>query len=160
MNQQLSALVNSATGPMLKLKALATEARALFEKCCVFFHEDPKKTTAEVVFRAFSSLATSFSDFKSQRERAAANAARQEKIRIMKEAAEEEKLRKKQHAEAMKSAGQPEPSEEPKEVETAVEDFRKRLRKGNVIRARKAPTAEAASEASAEVETAEQRTNV
>eukprot|EP01122_Echinamoeba_exundans_P000091 TRINITY_DN10074_c0_g1_i1.p1 TRINITY_DN10074_c0_g1~~TRINITY_DN10074_c0_g1_i1.p1 ORF type:complete len:630 (+),score=133.11 TRINITY_DN10074_c0_g1_i1:167-1891(+) len=134
--QQVGTLVRSADAPMTKLKALATEARSAFEKFCQFFHEDPKKTNAETVFRSFASLSTSYTDLKAQRERAAANAARQEKIRIMKEAAEEEKRKKKEQAELAKASGQTVADEAPAEVETAVEDFRNRLRKGVVVRAR------------------------
>jgi uncharacterized protein YoxC len=136
LSQQVGGLVRSADAPMTKLKALATDARAAFEKFCQFFHEDPKKTNAETVFRAFASLSTSYTDLKAQRERAAANAARQEKIRIMKEAADEEKRKKKEQADLAKASGQTVAEEAPAEVETAVEDFRNRLRKGVVVRAR------------------------
>lgn len=141
LHKQLTTLLTQAENPMAKVKQLASDARSAFEKFCQFFHEDPKKTNAETVFRAFASLTTSFSDLKSQRERAAANAARQEKIRQMKEAADQLKRQKQAEAAAAgdssSSATDSEASDGTQaESETAVEGFRARLRKGVVVRAR------------------------
>jgi hypothetical protein len=84
--QNINNLLKAAETPVGNLKALCAEARTTFEMCCAFFFEDAKKITAEVVFRTFASLSTAFAEIKSARERAAANAARREKLEKNKEA--------------------------------------------------------------------------
>lgn len=84
--QNINQLLDTADAPIGNLRALCAESRSNFDLCCQFFHEDPKKTTAEVVFKTFASLSTAFAEIKSQRERAAASAARRERLQQKKDA--------------------------------------------------------------------------